>query len=199
MGQNVSFESFPRNRVWMMVERGGRDGMTGVLRTSERERICSFPEEPLHVERSVLFVRTVDVGKLKFSSFDDLVGHEVAVIEPIPDSSEHPLLSLELWKFLGEHHNMVEASGTTEMLRMLVAGRDDYVVASLNLTKRLIATAGLSGRIEPLLSRDVIEEGIYVCFTKARVSPSLVEAFSRALTQFKQTGTYKAIMRNYFP
>ena len=107
MGQNVSFESFPRNRDWMMVERGERDGMSGVLRTSERERICSFPEEPLREERSVLFVRTADVGKLKFSSFDDLVGHEVAVIEPIPDSSEHPLLSLELRKFQAEHHNMV--------------------------------------------------------------------------------------------
>jgi hypothetical protein len=57
-----------------------------------------------------LLVRTADAGKLKFSSFDDLVGHEVAVIEPTPDSSEHPLLSPELWKFLGEHHNMVEAS-----------------------------------------------------------------------------------------
>jgi hypothetical protein len=47
MGQNVSFESFPPKRDWVMVDRGERDGMTGVLRTSVRERICSFLEEPL--------------------------------------------------------------------------------------------------------------------------------------------------------
>jgi len=199
MGQEVSFEAFPPHRVWTMVASGERDGLTATLRTSERERVCSFPDEPLGEDRSVLFVRTADAGKLKFSSFDDLVGHEVAVLEPIPGSSEHPLLSPELWKFLGEHHNMVETSGTMEMLRMLAAGRIDYAVANLNLAKRLIARAGLSGKIAPLLSRDVIEGGIYTCFTKARVSPSLVEAFSRALKQFKQTEAYQAIYRKYFP
>ncbi len=199
MGQSVSFESFPPHRDWRLIERGERDGMAGVVRTSERERICLFPDEPLHGERSVLFVRTADAGKLKFSSFDDLGGHDVAVLEPMPGSSEHTLISPELWKFLGEHHNAVETSGIIEMLRMLAAGRVDYAVASLNLGERLIATAGLSGKIVPLLSRDVKKEGIYVCFARARVSPSLVEAFSRALRQFKQTDAYQAIIRKYSP
>jgi polar amino acid transport system substrate-binding protein len=199
MGQDVSFEFFPTRRAWMMIARGERDGKTGVVRTSERERICSFPDEPLHEERSVLFVRTADVGRLKFSSFDDLIGHDVAVIEPIPGSSEHPLLSPELWKFLRGHGNMVETSGVAESLRMLAAGRVDYAVASLRLAMRLIATNGLYGKVEPLLSRDVVEEGIYVCFTKARVSPAVVDDFSRALKQFKQTEAYQAIIRKYFP
>jgi polar amino acid transport system substrate-binding protein len=198
MGQDVSFEEFPPRRAWMMIARSERDGMIAVLRTSQRERICSFPDEPLHDDRTVFFVRTADRGKLKFSSFDDLVGHDVAINEPIPpSSSEHPYLPTELWKFLREHHNMIETNGAAESLRMLAAGRVDYAIVSLRLAKRLIATNGLSGKIEPLLSRSVTEEGVYVCFSKARVSPSLVDAFSRALKQFKQTEAFQEILRKY--
>jgi polar amino acid transport system substrate-binding protein len=58
---------------------------------------------------------------------------------------------------------------------------------------------GFSERIEPLLSRSVMFEDVYVCFSKARVSPSLVDAFSRALRQFKQTEAFQAILRKYYP
>ncbi len=200
MGEDVSFESLPTNRAWMMIVRGERDGMFGVLRTNEREQICSYPDEPLVQDRWVLFVRTADVEKLKFSSFDDLADHDVAVSELVlPGSFEHPDVSPELEKSLREHHNMVETSGTTESLRMLAAGRVDYALAGLVLAKRDIATMGLSGKIEPLLSRSVIEQGIYVCFSKARVSPAFVDAFSRALREFKQTGAFQVIYRKYFP
>jgi polar amino acid transport system substrate-binding protein len=147
-----------------------------------------------------LFVRAADAGKLKFSSFDDLVGHDVAVGGSYPPgSSEHPLLSPELSEFLREHHNMVETSGTTESLRMLAVGRVDYAVVALRSAKRVIMTGGLSGKFEPLLSRSVTEQGFYVCFTKVRVSPAFVDAFSHALKQFKQTEAYQAIIRKYLP
>jgi polar amino acid transport system substrate-binding protein len=173
--------------------------MLATLRTSERERFCSFPDEPLAQDRWVLFVRTADVGKLKFSSFDDLVGHDVAVRESFSGLFEQPNVSPELWKFLREHHNMVETNGTTESLRMLAAGRFDYAVEILELGMENIASLGLSGKIEPLLSRSVMEDGIYVCFSKARVSPSLVDAFSRALKQVKQTEAFQAIYHKYYP
>ena len=64
---------------------------------------------------------------------------------------------------------------------------------------RGIAAIRLSGKIEPLLSRSVMEDGLYVCFSKARVSPSLVDAFSRALMEFKQTEAFQAIYHKYFP
>jgi polar amino acid transport system substrate-binding protein len=199
MGQDASFEAVPTNRSWMMIVRGERDGMLAVLRTSERERICSFPDEPLAQLRWVLFVRTADIGRLKFSSFDDLVGHDVAVLKSYPGLLDQPALSPELKKFLREHHNMVETSGTTESIRMLAAGRVDYANLNLTLGMENIASLRLSGKIEPLLSRSVIEQGVYVCFTKARVSSSFVEAFSRALKQFKQTDAFRAIYRKYVP
>jgi polar amino acid transport system substrate-binding protein len=199
MGQDASFESFPSNRAWRMALRGEADGILAVWRNREREQICSFPDEPMGLEKWFLFVRTADVGKLKFSSFDDLVGHDVAVREPVPGMLEQPSVSPELWKFLSEHHNMVETNSATVSLRMLAAGRVDYALVSLTIGRRDIAEMGLSGKIEPLLSRSVFESGTYVCFTKARVLPSLVDAFSRALREFKQTDMYQAIRRKYIP
>jgi polar amino acid transport system substrate-binding protein len=199
MGQDVSFEQFPWGRGWLMIAGGERDGIFTDLRTSERERICSFPDEPLKQERWVFFIRTADVDKLKFSSFDDLVGHDVAVHGPVSGLFEQPTVSLELWNFLREHHNMIETSGSISSFGMLVAGRVDYAVANLTVGMRDIATMGLSGTIEPLLSRSVIEDGFYVCFSKARVSPALVDTFSRALRKFKQTEAFQAIYHKYFP
>ena len=199
MGQYVSIETTPPKRAWMMVVRGEREGILAVIRTSERERFCTFPDEPLARERWVMFVRTADVGKLKFSSFDDLVGHDVAVAEGVPGVLEQPVVSPELWKFLREHHNMVETNGNIEGLRMLAAGRVDYAVVSLQLGTRDIARMGLFGKIEPLLSGSVMDGDVSACFSKARVSPSFVEAFSGALKQFKQTEAFQAIRQKYHP
>jgi polar amino acid transport system substrate-binding protein len=199
MSQDASFEAIPPNRGWMMIVRGERDGVYAGLRTSERAQICSFPDEPLAQERWVMFVRTADVAKLKFSSFDDLIGHDVAVRGSLPGVFKQPAVSPELSKFLLEHHNMVETNGIDEALRMLAAGHVDYVVANLSFGMNAVARMGFSGQIEPLLSRSAFEEGGYVCFTKGRVSPELVDAFSRALKQFKQTEAFRAIYRKYFP
>jgi ABC-type amino acid transport substrate-binding protein len=81
---------------------------------------------------------------------------------------------------------------------MLASGRVDYAFANLPTGMRSIAAMGLSGKIEPLLSRSAMEGGQYVCFSKARISPSFVDVFSRALKQFKQTEAFQAIYRNIF-
>ena len=197
MGQEFTFEELPTNRVWRLVLRGERDGMFATYRTPEKESVCSFPDEPIDQVRWVLFVRTADTGKLKFSSFDDLIGHDVGANGPVPGVFEQPTLSPELWKFLREHHNLVETHGSVEAFRMLAAGRIDYAVVNLALGRRELAKMGLSGEIAPLLSRSVMDEGVYVCFSKAQVSPSLVDAFSQELKRFKQTETFRAISRKY--
>jgi polar amino acid transport system substrate-binding protein len=146
MGQDAFFEGFPSNRAWRMILDKERDGVINATRTGEREGICSFPDEPLTQERFVFFVRTADLGRLKFSSFDDLVGHDVAIREQVPGLFEQPTVSPELWNFLREHHNMVETLSGVESLQMLAAGRVDYAVVNLRFGTEEIARAGLSGR-----------------------------------------------------
>jgi polar amino acid transport system substrate-binding protein len=199
MRQDASIESVPYNRGFTMVARGEADGIFTVFPTSKPSGLCSFPDEPLGQTRYVLFIRAADIGKLKFSSFNDLVGHDVAVRGPPPGLFAQPTVSPDMWKFLREHHTMVETDDGAENLRMLAAGRVDYAVVSLSSGMAEISEMGLSGKIEPLLSRNVMVINLYVCFTKARVSPAFVDAFSHALKQFKQTGAYQAIYHKYFP
>jgi polar amino acid transport system substrate-binding protein len=151
-----------------MLAQGEADGLFSGPRTAEREGICSFPDEPLIHDRWVFFVRTADVGKLKFSSFDDLVGHDVAVPGIVPGLFQQSIVPPDLWKFLREHDNMVATNGALQGLQMLAAGRVDYAFANLPTGMRAIAAMGLSGKIEPLLSHGAMEGGQYVCFNKAR-------------------------------
>jgi polar amino acid transport system substrate-binding protein len=199
MGQDTFFQAFPNRRGWTMIARGEADGIFSGPRIGERERICSFPDEPLVHDRWVFFVRTADAGKLKFSSPDDFVGYQVAVPGTVPGLFEQSIVSPDLRKFLREHNNIVETNGALQGLQMLAAGRVDYAFANLPGGMRDITAMGLSGKIEPLLSAGVTEGGQYVCFTKGRVSLSFVEAFSRALRQFKQTEAFRAIYGKYFP
>jgi polar amino acid transport system substrate-binding protein len=118
----------------------------------------------------------------------------------VADRQPHPQAAVSQGLvFLREHDDAVETNGALQGLQMLAAGRVDYAFANLPGGMRDITAMGLSGKIEPLLSAGVTEGGQYVCFTKERVSPSFVEAFSRALKQFKQTDAFQAIYHKYFP
>ena len=192
MGQEASFEEFPWARALELVFRGERDALFTALRNDERARFCYFPDEPLLREKWVFFVRAADAGKLKFSSFDDLVGHDIAV-------QRGAAVSPEFWNFVHQRRNFTETASGEANFRMLEAGRVDYVVASFDQGMRLISSLGLYGKVQPLSSRSLREDDMYVIFSKERVSPAFVDAFSNALHQFKQTDAFQAIYRKYFP
>jgi polar amino acid transport system substrate-binding protein len=194
MGQEASLEELPLTRGWAMVLGGERDGIFVAVRTSERARLCYLTDEPLRDDRWVFFVRTVDTRRLEFSSFDNLVGYNIAAPGPFGGIYVWP----ELRKFLDAHDNIVETADPPMALDMLVSGRVDYAIVNLAVGAWEIREMGLSGKIEPLLSHSTMEDSYRVCFSKARVSPSVAEAFSRALKQFKQTEAYQAISHKYF-
>jgi polar amino acid transport system substrate-binding protein len=192
MGQEASFEEFPWARAAGLVFRGERDAIFTAFRNDERARFCHFPDEPLARDKWVFFVRAADAGRLKFSSFDDLVGHDIAVLRGAS-------ISPEFWDFAHQHRNFAETASDEANFRMLEAGRVDYVVASFANGMQLIGSLGLDGKVEPLLSRTLREDDMYVIFGKERVSPAFVGTFSDALHQFKRTEAFRAIYRKYFP
>ena len=192
MGQEASFEEFPWARAAGLVFRGERDAIFTAFRNDERERFCRFPNEPLAHDKWVFFVRAADAGRLKFSSFEDLVGHDIAVLRGAA-------VSPEFWDFVRQQRNFVETASDEADFRMLDAGRVDYVVASFANGMQMIRSLGIDGKAEPLLSRSLKEDDMYVIFSKERVSPDFVDAFSNALHEFKQTEVFRAIYRKYFP
>jgi polar amino acid transport system substrate-binding protein len=192
MKQDVSFEEFPWARAARLVFRGERDALFTAFYDEERAGFCHFPKEPLARDKWIFFVRTADAGRLKFSSFADLVGHEIAVLRGAS-------ISPEFWAFAREQRTIRETASDEVNMRLLEAGRVDYVVASFANGMRLIRSLGLDGKIEPLLSRSLKEDDLYVIFSKERVSASFVDAFSEALRRFKQTEAFRVIYRKYFP
>jgi polar amino acid transport system substrate-binding protein len=192
MKQEVSFEEFPWARAARLVFRGERDALFTAFYDEERARFCHFPKEPLARDKWIFFVRAADAGRLKFSSFADLVGHEIAVLRGAS-------ISPEFWAFARQHRTIRETASDEVNMRMLEAGRVDYVVASFVNGMRLIKSLGLDGKIAPLLSRSLKEDNLYVIFSKERVAPAFVDAFSEALRRFKQTEAFRAIYRKYFP
>ena len=192
MGQEASFEELPWTRALRLVFRGERDAVFTALHNDERARFCYFPNERLLREKWVFFVRAADAGRLKFSSFDDLVGHDIAVLRGAA-------VSPEFWDFVRQHRNFSETGSGEASFRMLEAGRVDYVVLSLSQGMRLIGSLGLESKLQPLSSRSLKEDDMYVIFSKERVSPAFVDSFSNALHQFKQTEAFRAIYRKYFP
>jgi polar amino acid transport system substrate-binding protein len=192
MGRDVSFEELPWARAAALVFNGERDAIFTAFYNEERARFCYFPKEPLARDKWVFFVRSADLPRLKFSSFDDLVGHDIAVLRGAS-------ISPEFWDFARRQHNVSETVSDEDNFRMLDAGRVDYVVASFVNGVRLIGTLHLEGKVSPLLSRSLKEDNLYVIFSKARVSQAFVDAFSDSLHQFKQTAAFQAIYRKYFP
>jgi polar amino acid transport system substrate-binding protein len=191
MKQEISFEEFPWARAAQLVFRGERDGIFTAFYNEERAQYCHFPSEPLARDKWIFFVRTADVGRLRFASFDDLVGHDIAVLRGAS-------ISPEFWDFAGRHQHVVETASDEANFRMLEAGRVDYVVASHVNGMRLIASLGFAGKIAPLPSRSLKEDNLYVIFSKQRVSAEFVAQFSSALRRFKQTAAFRAIYRKYF-
>jgi polar amino acid transport system substrate-binding protein len=201
MGREASYEELPLVRGWAMIPSGERDGIFGVMRTDERTQICHFPDETMKQEQWVFFVRTADAERLKFSTFDELAGHDIAVAGPVTGAFLSPsYVTPALWKLFSDHHNnLVETTDSEMPLRMLAAGRVDYAIVNLSVGVRDLELMGLSDNIKPLESQVVMQDGYRVCFSKARVDPALVGTFSDALKQFKQTDAYQAIYRKYFP
>ena len=192
MKQEVSFEELPWARAARLVFRGERDALFTAFYDEERARFCHFPKEPLARDKWIFFVRAADAGRLKFSSFADLLGHEIAVLRGAS-------ISPEFWAFAREQPTIRETASDEVNMRMLEAGRVDYVVASFVNGMRLIKSLSLGGKITPLLSRSLKEDDLYVIFSKERVTLGFVDAFSDALRRFKQTDAFRAIYRKYFP
>ena len=91
-----------------------------------------------------------DAGRLTFSSYDDLIGHDIAMPGPLPGV----YMSAELRKFLQEHHgNIIDTADPAMVFSMLASGRVDYAIVNLAVGRREIAVMGLSGKIEPILPR----------------------------------------------
>jgi len=189
-GRKRLSRSFPWARAAGLVFRGERDAIFTAFYNEERARFCYFPKEPLARDKWVFFVRTAmsaGCGFLRSRTSSDTGSPCCAAPLYRPSSG----ISRSSMTSRGNRQRRSRFSHAG-------SGRVDFVVASFVNGVRVIAALGLDGKIEPLLSRSLKEDDLFIIFSKARVSQDFVDAFSEALRQFKQTEAFQAIYRKYF-
>jgi polar amino acid transport system substrate-binding protein len=101
--------------------------------------------------------------------------------------------------FLRKHHNAVVTNSGSESLRMLAAGHVDYAVVNLQFGIWDIAKMGYPERSSRYCPAARSKTMFMSASPRRGLRPSFVDAFSRALKQFKQTGAYHAILLKYSP
>ncbi|MBS3803990.1 MAG: transporter substrate-binding domain-containing protein [Oleiphilaceae bacterium] len=194
-GHDSEYKILPWKRVLLEVAEGRADVAINTGRSPEREIWGLYPDEVLIDETYVLF------SYRPLSLPEDLGG------------VENLSLGNQLGYFYGEHFHKkitnerfrsVETMHTiSRSLEKLAAGRTDLFIGDLLPTRYHISQMGLNDQIhrvqneaadEPLV---VSVSPTYAAFSRKTVSPEYVQAFSQALKDMKDDGTYTRILNTY--
>jgi ABC-type amino acid transport substrate-binding protein len=82
--------------------------------------------------------------------------------------------------------------------KKLLKHRIDYVVTGYSNGITLLKTMGIGDQVVPLEAKSLLEDYLYLIFSKKTVTQELVNQFSTALQRFKTTRTYHNIYEKYF-
>jgi len=191
MGEkHEEFTIFPWARLLEMGLKGELDGVFGATINEERMKVMWFPEEPLMEDPWVLWIRKADVGKLKFTSFEDLKGHTVGLVRGYNYTKE-------FWDFVKAEKNYEEVTHDAMNLRKLVEGRVDYAVAALRFGGYTAREEGFLEQVVPLTEKTIVNSVFYIMFNKGKVSQEWVQKFSEHLKKFKGTDEYAKLLVQY--
>ncbi|GAB0150341.1 transporter substrate-binding domain-containing protein [Marichromatium sp. PS1] len=179
---------YPWKRAIIMLERGAADALFSANYTDARSEFALYPEQPL-VETPWELWTSRELAAT-YHGLDDLRGHRVGVVRGYSYTPE-------FWAFV-ERHQVYEAAESDEQnFRKLQAGRLDFVIAEHGNAHHIIERMGMLDSAVPITAHPIKSDGIYIIFSKARVSPELVERFSVELARFKQEPEYQQLLRDY--
>ena len=191
MGVKLNLKEYPWARGLKNVYEGISDALFTAFPSEERKRHCYYPDEPLAIEKWVLFIRSEEKDTFQFSSYDDLKDKNIGVLRGAS-------VSEEFWAFVKRNKNYQEVTVDELNFEKLMLGRIDCVVTSHSNGMVLVKKKGLKGEVVPLLTRIIKEDNLYIIFSKKTISPDFVKEFSRELKDFKKTTEYQRIYEKYF-
>ncbi len=186
MGVKVEFEQFPFKRCLKMLETGSADAAVSVLDTPDRRRYIIFPEEYISISRTLFFTRKD--SKIRYrGSLEDLKGYNIGVIAGFSYGKE----------FDNARYLKKEAVVDSERLvNMVLGGRCDLGIENQAVIKGIAKELGTESSIRFLIP-PVHAQKLYVGFSRAVHLEKLAADFSAALSEFKKTEHYRAILRKY--
>ncbi|MEZ4529358.1 MAG: ABC transporter substrate-binding protein, partial [Desulfobacterales bacterium] len=183
-----SLHVYPWKRAIAMMEKGQPDALFSANYTKERENFVWYPEEPLIQSPWILWVREED--RLKFDSLEDLREKRIGVVRGYSYTSE-------FLDFIQKFAEIDEVTDDATNFRKLNAGRVDYVAAELGNGYWLLKKLKLK-KIIPLRDKPIKSDGLYLIFSKSRISKETAEQFSAELKKFKQEEAYQILCKKYF-
>ena len=189
MKQPVDIKEYPWARAVKNVFEGKNDALMSASYTNERNEKCFFPSEPLLMSKYVLFIRAENAGKLKFDTYEDLVGKSVGVIRGFGYSEE-------FWTFVKKHKNYQTVKDGKSNIKKMMKNRIDYFADDLGVGLAMIKELGLEGKIIPL-KKAIKADGLNIIFSRKTMSRTFVDNFSKELKAFKKTSEFAKIFKKY--
>ncbi|MEA3353163.1 MAG: transporter substrate-binding domain-containing protein [Campylobacterota bacterium] len=191
MNVDIDIKTYPFARALANVYSGAADAEYTAFYSKERAKHVYYPKESIASAKWLFFVRSDRFDELQFKSYDDLKDKKIGVLRGAS-------ISEEFWSSVKKHKNYSEVKLDKFNFKKLMAGRIDYLVTSYANGSVIIDDLGLQGKVKPILSHTIKEDGLYMIFSKKTVSKDFVERFSNQLAKFKNSERYLEIHKKYF-
>lgn len=179
-------KAFPWKRAVEMVEHGRVLGIFSVNKTSEREVYMRYPDEPIVEAPWIIWTR----GKDRVNTLSDLKDKKVGVVLGYSYTQD-------FWKYVETYTDLEKVHSDEVNFMKLNAGRVHAVAAELGngiyLAKQLNAV-----NLVPNMDIMIKNDGLYLAFSRDRVSKEFVDAFTRELRLFKKTKAFEKLRQKYF-
>lgn len=186
LGLKPVFVSYPWKRCLAYLESGKTDLVVSLLKTPEREAYALFPEEPISVSRTSVFVLATNAFEYG-GELTKLKGRKLGVIAGFDYGR-----GFEQASFLDKDESVEPKS----LLSKLLLKRIDAALENEAVLMAEAARQGASDKIRAL-SPPLQVARLYVGFSKANKLDDVRRRFSEALAAFKRTERYARILEKY--
>lgn len=182
------YRHYPWKRAITMLEKGMVDGLFSANKTPEREVYAYYPSESLVDSPWLVWSKQED--ELVYSSFDDLLGKQIGLVRGYSYTPD-------FWQFVEMNKLYMLATSDEQNFKMLNAGRIDFTVAELGNALHVLKNNHIYN-MHAYYKVPIKVDGLYVAFSKERVSLAMVERFSQELKKLKAEPLYQKLYEEFF-
>jgi polar amino acid transport system substrate-binding protein len=184
----VKVQLVPWNRALLMLELGEADFTTTISRNGDRDRFLSWSTG---YRASVGYhFYSQQGGKTRLTSLQGLKGKTLGVTNGFfyPEKiTKYPGVKVE------------PGADISSTIKMLNAGRSDYIVVNSIAGAWQIQQLGLGGNMQRQPLEYSSDSPTYMAFARARDFEAPLAAMNRGLEMMRKDGSLQRILRKYLP
>lgn len=184
----ISFTSYPWARAISSVKNDNADAIMYVSRNEERENFLYYDERNVISEVSFIILVRNDSNIEYNGSLSALSGSRIGITRGFVYGKSYEQYS--------DSFLITESKSLELSIRMLNSGRVDAVLSSRIDIKNDVKDRELMNHVrilEPSYETDLV----YLAFNRKRVSTDIIEKFSQAISQVKESDFYKRLLEKY--